>query len=56
MAVVSTPVEGFNGHVAGVDFVGGKGETDNEHALTYFRRHGYEVTEAKRARTKASAD
>ncbi len=46
---VTTPVEGFTGTVAGVQFTDGKGETDSESALAYFRRHGYGVgtSEAK---------
>ena len=43
MAVVTTPVEGFRGTIAGVEFVDGKGETDHEGALAYFARHGYTV-------------
>lgn len=57
MAAVSTPVGGYNGVVAGVTFVDGKGETDNANALAYFRRHGYEVAEpSKRTRGKAAED
>lgn len=44
MAHITTPVKGFTGHVAGVDFVKGVGETDDENAISYFERHGYEVS------------
>lgn len=40
---VRTPVEGFTGSSAGVEFVDGVGETDDPNALDYFRRHGYGV-------------
>lgn len=55
---VRTPVKGFSGKVAGVDFVDGVGSTSDESALAYFRRHGYEVASpepkprASRAKTK----
>lgn len=45
MTVVSTPVKGFSGVVAGVRFVAGRGETDNPSALAYFRRRGYTLGE-----------
>lgn len=41
---IKTPVEGFNGIVAGVQFVDGKGTTDDEVAIAYFERQGYEVS------------
>lgn len=40
---IKTPVEGFNGIVVGVAFNDGVGHTDNESAISYFERHGYEV-------------
>jgi hypothetical protein len=40
---IETPVEGFNGLVAGVRFVDGKGSTDDEGAIAYFERQGYKV-------------
>ena len=43
MAKFKTPVEGFNGVVAGVSFSDGVGETDDEHAIVYFIRHGYKT-------------
>ncbi|WP_209908246.1 hypothetical protein [Rhodococcus sp. PvP104] len=53
MATVKTPVEGYNGKVAGVSFVDGVGETDDANALAYFIRHGYKVSETvKRAARK----
>ncbi|MCA1008995.1 hypothetical protein LCL87_25065 [Rhodococcus hoagii] len=57
MAIVTAPVADYTGEVAGVTFVASKGETDDDNALAYFRRHGYEVTETKRApRAKAAED
>ncbi|WP_156042607.1 hypothetical protein [Rhodococcus sp. UNC363MFTsu5.1] len=52
MAAVETPVAGYTGAVAGVQFVDGKGETDDANALAYFARHGYVVEERKRATRK----
>ncbi|MEJ6554034.1 hypothetical protein PQI51_03225 [Microbacterium esteraromaticum] len=40
---IKTPVEGFNGIVAGVAFTDGVGHTDDESAIAYFARQGYEV-------------
>lgn len=56
MSRVKTPVEGFSGVVAGVEFTDGAGETDNANALSYFRRHGYTVeAEEKKAPAKKAA-
>ncbi|WP_449281248.1 SAP domain-containing protein [Leucobacter sp.] len=41
---IQTPVKGFTGTVVGVDFKDGIGETDDEAALAYFERQGYDVT------------
>ncbi|HEY9409332.1 MAG TPA: hypothetical protein VIQ30_22635 [Pseudonocardia sp.] len=43
MARITTPVAKFTGHVAGVDFVDGVGETDDQSRLSYFARHGYTI-------------
>lgn len=43
MAKITTPVKGFSGAVAGVTFTDGVGETDDEGAIAYFTRHGYDV-------------
>jgi hypothetical protein len=40
---IYTPVEGFNGTVAGVKFEGGKASTDDDRALAYFKRKGYGI-------------
>jgi hypothetical protein len=42
--LITTPVPGFTGTVAGVKFTNGRGTTREETATSYFRRHGYEVT------------
>lgn len=52
MTDVTTPVEGFNGTVAGVDFVNGEGSTDDANAIAYFHRHGYAVADGKPTRKK----
>ncbi|GAA1029756.1 MULTISPECIES: hypothetical protein [Amycolatopsis] len=44
---IETPVDGYTGHVAGVDFLEGRGETSDENAVAYFQRHGYTVTPAE---------
>lgn len=43
MAKITAPVKDFSGTVAGVDFVKGAGDTDDENAIAYFERHGYTV-------------
>lgn len=45
MVTVRTPVEGFTGRVAGVDFRDGVGETTDRSALAYFARQGYQIGE-----------
>lgn len=45
MPTVRTPVPGFAGMSAGVEFVDGVGETDDPRALSYFRRAGYHIDE-----------
>lgn len=47
MAKITSPVEGFKGTVAGVEFVDGKAETDNKAALDYFRKRGYGIGNSK---------
>ncbi|GAB2646298.1 hypothetical protein GCM10027169_13100 [Gordonia jinhuaensis] len=47
MAKITAPVKDFSGTVAGVDFVEGVGDTDDENAIAYFERQGYEVSKAK---------
>lgn len=46
MAQVKAPVADFTGTVAGVDFTDGIGDTDDERALAYFSRHGYDIVGA----------
>jgi len=43
MPKVRTPVAGFTGVSAGVEFVDGVGQTDDVRALAYFRRSGYQI-------------
>lgn len=43
MAEIHTPVKGFTGKVAGVQFTDGVGETTDTAALAYFERHGYDI-------------
>lgn len=45
MTTVTAPVEGFTGHVAGVAFENGIGETTDQAALAYFHRQGYTVVQ-----------
>lgn len=44
MAHIQTPVKGFTGTVVGVDFKDGVGETNDEAAIAYFERQGYDIT------------
>lgn len=46
MATVTTPVKGYTGHVAGVAFENGVGETTDPAALAYFHRQGYTIENA----------
>ena len=40
---IHSPVHGFSGESAGVQFRDGIGETDNPWLIQWFRDHGYEV-------------
>lgn len=55
---VRTPVEGYCGEVAGVSFVDGAAEVDEDHrSLAYFGRHGYTIeTEADSGDDEAAPD
>lgn len=50
---ITSPVPDFTGKVAGVQFVDGSAETDDEGALGYFARHGYGVAGSDVEGTKA---
>lgn len=43
MAVIKSPNQEYTGTSAGVTFVNGVGNTDNENLIEWFREHGYEV-------------
>lgn len=43
MRSVRTPVPGFNGVSAGVEFADGVGQTDDPSALRYFAAAGYQI-------------
>lgn len=43
MAKIIAPNKKFSGKRAGVPFVDGVGQTDDESAVRYFAKHGYEV-------------
>ena len=45
MAVIKSPNQEYTGISAGVTFVNGVGNTDNENLIEWFRDHGYEVEE-----------
>lgn len=45
--VIQTPVAGFTGTVAGVNFADGVGETDDAAALLYFSGAGYVIGDGK---------
>nr|DAN20390.1 MAG TPA: Caspase [Caudoviricetes sp.] len=45
MAVIKSPNQEYTGTSAGVAFVNGVGNTDNENLIEWFRDHGYEVEE-----------
>ena len=43
MAIIKTPVSGFNGNRGGVMFVDGVGETSIPHLIEWFKSKGYTV-------------
>lgn len=56
MAKVYTPLEGYNGISASVEFVNGVGETDNENLLEWFEEKGYTVEREKPKRAKKATE
>ncbi|MGE5494609.1 MAG: hypothetical protein ACM3S4_04840 [Burkholderiales bacterium] len=47
MYIVKSPVEGYSGISAGVQFKDGVGKTDNKRAAEWLASKGYKVTEEK---------
>lgn len=45
MAKIIAPNKSYTGVSASVAFANGKGETDNEHLIKWFKEHGYTVEE-----------
>lgn len=45
MAIIRTKVPGFTGIRAGVMFMQGTAETDNQYLIDWFNEHGYIVEE-----------
>lgn len=56
MAKVYTPLQGYNGISASVEFVNGVGETDNENLLEWFEEKGYTVEREKPKRAKKAKE
>lgn len=48
MAKIYTPNRGYTGKIAGVSFVNGEGETENEWLIQWFKNKGYKVVEEKK--------
>lgn len=47
MAVIKAPNKQYSGMSAGVVFVRGIGQTEDERIIKWFRQHGYEIEEPK---------
>ena len=56
MYIVKSPVEGYSGISAGVQFKDGVGTTDNPNAAAWLRSKGYEVAEAKAAKPEKTEE
>ena len=56
MVKVYTPLQGYNGISASVEFVNGVGETDNENLLEWFEEKGYTVEREKPKRAKKATE
>ena len=52
MAVIKSPNQEYTGTSAGVYFVNGVGNTDNENLIDWFRDRGYEVEEDTEEKAK----
>lgn len=52
MAVIKSPNQEYTGTSAGVTFVNGVGNTDNENLIKWFRDRGYEVEEDSEEKAK----
>lgn len=55
MAKVYTPLQGYNGISASVEFVNGVGETDNENLLEWFEEKGYTVEQDEKPKRAKKA-
>lgn len=53
---IASPNKSYNGKVAGVTFADGTAETDNEAAISYFRRHGYTIGETENGQVPNTED
>jgi hypothetical protein len=47
MFKIKAPNEAYTGEIAGVAFLNGLAETDNERMIDWFREKGYSVEEVK---------
>lgn len=56
MAKIIAPNEQYTGLSAGVSFVNGVGETDDQHLIEWFESKGYTVEEPKKAPAKKSTE
>ena len=52
MTVIKSPNQEYTGTSAGVTFVNGVGNTDNENLIEWFRDRGYEVEEDTEEKAK----
>ena len=56
MAVIKSPNQEYTGTSAGVTFVNGVGNTDNENLIEWFRERGYEVEEDSEEKAKKTKE
>jgi hypothetical protein len=56
MAIIISPVKGYNGITACVPFKDGVGETDSPYLIGWFKRKGYSVMDSTPAEAQAKAE
>ena len=54
--IVKSPVEGYKGSSAGVEFVNGIGKTDDPRVAEWLEKKGYSVTKEKTGRDKKKGE
>lgn len=56
MATIKAPNKNYTGVSAGVQFVNGEGQTDDQWKIQWFKNKGYQVIEEKKKKSPSKKD